>query len=488
MRKRFEQQFKIGFKPISETEISTKSRDDVPALAISLLKIFNTPEYNIRIFNILESKIMNGKKLTGRNGLNLWQIFVLAQFRLALNIDYDRLHHMANYDSLLRQLLGIETETGFEKIGIEYQRIIDNVQLLDDETLRKINEIIVEFGHDVFKKKEQAALFLKTDSYVFESNVHFPTDYNLLWDSSRKAIDTIEKFTKKYPSIEGWRKSYDWYISLKSLSRALGKASSSAGKNKEKREKHAANQYLTKATAFKNKFVHLQNNFIIEDNQDLRNLIALERFIGLIDKHIDLVERRIIKGEKIPHAEKLFSIFEEYTEWITKGKQRPSVELGKRLAITTDQFGLIVDHYIMDQETDSEIVVKITDRVLNKHKVYSWSYDKGFWHKDNKWLLQTEVEKVIMPKKGKLNKLESEEEHNPIFKKLRNKHSAVESNINELENRGLDRCPDKGYHGFKRYIGIGITAYNLHRIGKQLLKIELEKQQEAQKLKLRRAA
>ena len=59
------------------------------------------------------------------------------------------------------------------------------------------------------------ALFLKTDSYVVESNVHFPTDYNLLWDSARKAIDTIEKFTKKYPSIEGWRKTYDWYKSLK---------------------------------------------------------------------------------------------------------------------------------------------------------------------------------------------------------------------------------------------------------------------------------
>jgi len=85
---------------------------------------------------------MLGKKQTGRNGLNLWQIFVLAQFRLALNIDYDRLHHMANYDSLLRQLLGNETETGLKKIEIAYQWILDNVQLLDDNTLRKINEII----------------------------------------------------------------------------------------------------------------------------------------------------------------------------------------------------------------------------------------------------------------------------------------------------------------------------------------------------------
>lgn len=150
MRKRFEQQLQIGHKLISETEIPTKSRDDVPALAIGLLKIFNTKEYNQRIFNILENKILQNKKQTGIIGLNLWQIFVLAQFRLALKINYDRLHYMANYDTLLRQLLGIETETGFKKEEICYQRIVDNVKLLDDDTLRKINEIIVEFGHEVF--------------------------------------------------------------------------------------------------------------------------------------------------------------------------------------------------------------------------------------------------------------------------------------------------------------------------------------------------
>ena len=62
----------------------------------------------------------------------------------------------------------------------------------------------------------------------------------------------------------------------------------------------------------------------------------LEDFIILMDKHIDLVERRILKGKKIPHNEKLFSIFEQHTEWIVKGKKRPSVELGKKLSITTD--------------------------------------------------------------------------------------------------------------------------------------------------------
>ncbi|MEJ7677039.1 MAG: hypothetical protein WKG06_04015 [Segetibacter sp.] len=29
---------------------------------------------------------------------------------------------------------------------------------------------------------------LKTDSYAVETNVHFPTDLNLLWDSVRKCF------------------------------------------------------------------------------------------------------------------------------------------------------------------------------------------------------------------------------------------------------------------------------------------------------------
>src|SRR5665811_204367 len=114
--------------------------------------------------------------------------------------------HIADYDSLIRQIMGVESGFGYEKYKYEYQNIIDNVSLLDDETVRELNQVIVEFGHEVFKKKEAAALCLKTDSFVVESNVHFPTDYNLLWDSARKCLDMVGKFLVKYPEVPGWRK------------------------------------------------------------------------------------------------------------------------------------------------------------------------------------------------------------------------------------------------------------------------------------------
>lgn len=101
--------------------------------------------------------------------------------------------------------------------------------------------------------------------------------------------------------------------------------------------------------------------------QDIPNIVIvaeLERFMQLFENHIDLLERRIIKGETIEQKEKMFSIFEQYTEWITKGKKRPNVELGKKVAITTDEFHFIIDYQVMEYHADSEIVKTIPTYTL----------------------------------------------------------------------------------------------------------------------------
>ena len=101
--------------------------------------------------------------------------------------------------------------------------------------------------------------------------------------------------------------------------------------------------------------------------------------------------------------------------------------------------------------------------------------------KETKELLQLEVPKVIIPKLVKRNKNVEQEEHSPLYKKLKNKHSAIESNINELEHHGLDRCPNRGLPHFTRYIGLGVCAYNLKKIGRQILKMEREALNAAEK-------
>ena len=234
--------------------------------------------------------------------------------------------------------------------------------------------------------------------------------------------------------------------------------------------KRAVRRYLLDARKLSSKLNVTEKTLPQNTAQDIAQLKVLEVYIGYLDKHIDLLERRVLGGEKIPHSEKMFSIFETYTEWIAKGKLHPSVELGKKLLITTDQNNLIVDYLVMDNLSDSESVKELSERISLKYKeIKTWSFDKGFYSKANKALLSLLVENLIMPKKGKRNSLEKEEESVEHFKKWKGKHSAVESNINELEHCGLGRCPDKGYSHFKRYIGLGVTAYNLRRIGKILI-------------------
>ncbi|NMA31359.1 MAG: ISNCY family transposase [Candidatus Methanofastidiosa archaeon] len=477
MRKRFEQQLRFGQISISEVQVNLKNRSAFTKLILALQHLFVTSEYNEKIFRVLEDKILKDKKRTGRPGMDLWIIFVLAQTRLCMNLNYDDLHHMANNDKLLRQIMGIEFDNYYsiEPIEFEYQNILDNVSLLDDETVRDLNQIVVEMGHDVFKKKEEEPLRLKTDSFVVESNVHFPTDYNLLWDSARKCIDIVGKFTKKHQKLTGWRKISYWHRKLKREMRALAQIGRKGGGNKKERLLKAATNYINTANAFLSKLENEKHNLPLSDIKDIDLQIELEYYRSMLIKHIDLVERRLIKEEKIPHHEKVFSIFEPYTEWINKGKQHPNVELGKNFQITTDQFNLAIDYKIMENEVDKSTVVSLGDRVLRRYKVASWSFDKGFFSKVNKEILSLYVDNVAIRKMGRLTKAEKEEENQAEFKKLCNKHSAVESNINELEHRGLSRCPDKGYEHFKRYLGLGVCAYNLHKIGSELLRIEREK-------------
>ena len=155
MRKRFEQQLSIGQFPISETKINSKSKNSLDELLAALKAIYCTEEYNERIFSLLEKHINSKKKKTGRSGMDLWCIFVLAQVRLCLNLSYDVLHNLANNHITLRQILGIEKSFGYDRVEFSYQNIYDNITMLSDELIAEINVIVLEFGHkEVFKKKK----------------------------------------------------------------------------------------------------------------------------------------------------------------------------------------------------------------------------------------------------------------------------------------------------------------------------------------------
>ncbi|MCF6270568.1 MAG: ISNCY family transposase [Melioribacteraceae bacterium] len=320
------------------------------------------------------------------------------------------------------------------------------------------------------------------DSYVLESNVHFPTDIALLYDSIKSGIRTVEKLLED-SEVQGWRKHNFWKKSAKNLSRNLSQVLRGGGKRKVQRVRKATTAYLNASRKISEKMKELKIQ-IKEGELSALKIVLLQDLIyyeSMLDKHIDLVERRIIKGEKIPHEEKIFSIYQPYTEWINKGKSGNRVELGLKVAICTDEDGFILHHRIMEKEADVQVAVPMIENIKQEYQLMSASFDKGFWSKENFEILQKEVPMLVLPKKGKRNKQENQREGRKGFKQLRNQHSAVESNINMLEHHGLNRCPDKGIKHFKNYTALGVVAYNLHRLG-NLLRKEKQKEENLEEL------
>ena len=89
--------------------------------------------------------------------MGLWEILVLCVMRQGLNTNYDRIHYLANSDVLMRTIMGIESESNLAVDRKQYglTTIKDNVALLDEQTLKAINDIVVGYGHRLLKKKRK---------------------------------------------------------------------------------------------------------------------------------------------------------------------------------------------------------------------------------------------------------------------------------------------------------------------------------------------
>ena len=159
--------------------------------------------------------------------------------------------------------------------------------------------------------------------------------------------------------------------------RTIGRTSTGGGKNKVITLQNQAKEYIKKGKNLSQKVKEVLVAPLTSTSPLLMvKLIALEYFHEMLEKHIDLVERRLIRGETIPANDKIYYIFETYTEWINKGKTHPNVELGKKLLTTTDQWGFIVDYQIVENKADVNLTIPLVDRLLNNyHYIQSLSFD-----------------------------------------------------------------------------------------------------------------
>jgi transposase, IS5 family len=479
MRKPYEVQQELGTIPITEVSISKKSRHELPPILLSLQEVFKDASLREPILEIVEEAVCGENTAMGRPGMSLWEIMVFGVVRLGLDADYDQLEDLANNHKSLRGILGVEQESGFSPAkSYHIQTLKDNVSLLTDEHIYQINELIVQAGHIVVKKKDVEGLRVKADSYVVETHIHYPTDTNLLYDSARKSLDMIAKLGEEL-SLSGWRKIKYWYRKMRRAERQLSSILGRGGKNRAQRVEAATRHYLSIATSLSQK-LHQTQQDLAQEQLPIKAIAlaeALSVYQGYLDKHIDLVDRRLLQGEQIPHHEKLFSIFEEHTEWIYKGKAK-GAELGHKVLLATDQYHFILHAQVMEKQEDVELALPLAKSICQAYqldKLDSISFDRGFYSKPNYEALQKYAHQVILPKKGKPNQEEELRESDSRFIKLRHQHSAIEANINQLEHHGLNKCPDKGIKAYKRYVAWGVLAYNLHRLGKHLIQQQQKK-------------
>jgi IS5 family transposase len=474
MRKILCEQVQMGEMDIATVPIELDSRDEIPQLLRGLQYIYATPALRRRIFTILLGLIPADIQIdTGRNGMDLWKIFVLGTVRLICSWDYDKLQDIANNHVTLRRMLG----HGLFDMDARYPRqtLCDNIRWFTPEILEKINTVVVEAGHRILGIEPEEPLIARCDSFVVETDVHFPTDINLLWDASRKVLKLIHRLSIEV-GIDGWRQAPYLLRKLKRLFRAVQK---SREHEKDKKKTSASCLAITRnyietvgpllQHAMESAKPYRRSDPLIE--------AMVEQILRFCDDGrtlIDQIVRRCFKGKTIPHEEKLFSLFERHTEWISKGKAGITQELGLRVAVVECSSGFVLHHRVMEQETDVEIAVPIIKDTKARFKsLQMCSFDKGFHSPENQKCLAGLLTLCVLPRKGKLNEQQRKFESTERFKELRRAHSAVESGINALENHGLDRVLDYGFDGFKRYVALSIVARNVQLLGCKLQEIEL---------------
>ena len=315
---------------------------------------------------------------------------------------------------------------------------------------------------------------------MVETNVHYPTDINLLFDAVRKTVEECARLSQSC-QLEGWRQYRFNLRQFKKQYRLIQKfrlSTSKAEQIKRARKEKRRKEYL--------KYVLMANGYqlrvrtsleLLEKRVRSSKLLRLREYMGYAKKLMSQIIRRVCFDETIPHHEKIFSIFEPHTEWISKGKAGVPVELGLRVNLIEDQDQFILHHQVMRRQTDEKVAVEIVEETKKRFPelaVVSW--DKGAHSPQNQRELKALLDLVVLPKKGKLSKADRQRENSREFKLLRRQHSAVESAINALDAHGLDRCPDHGIKGFERYVALAVLAKNIHRLGTVLRKQQKERQ------------
>ena len=400
----------------------------------------------------------------------IWQILVLAAVRLGCDLDYDKLQDLAEQHRALRQMMGIgdwDDHTTFD-----WRRIRDNLTKIRPETIERINHLVVAAGHEL---APEAAQTVRADSFVVQTNIHYPTESSLIRDGLRKIL-TLGATLAFLLGVGGWRQHKHLYRKVRKLARKIQRIAARKGTGYQQRLKAPYRELLGLAKTVIDRAEALRiavQNAPAVDLEVLALDAELAAFLERTRQVCGTARRRVLEGQNVPNREKLFSIFEPHTQLYKRGKANEPVQFGRQLLVYEDGAGFITQAYLLPRDADDRDVVVDQTRRLQERlggRIRRASFDRGFHSPENQRELAKIIEHPCLPMPGRHQAAEQAEAASIEFRQARQRHPGIESAIAALQSgNGLMRCRDRTEPGLRRYLQLGVLGRNLHQLGKLLI-------------------
>ena len=417
----------------------------------------------------LERGLKNAR--TGRNGIAPTQVLRSLVLMRNKNWDYRELQERINDGFTLRSF------TEFDSHAVpKHDAFHRAFNRMTPETLRDINQLVVQAAVQLGLEDGKT---LRVDTTVVESNIHYPTDATLLWDSVRTINRLIEDLHEKLPDgVQGFtNRTRSARRRMQAIQRMTAQQRSQQQEPKYRELIGITEQVVTNARQVVEKAKAAAagaGDLIASLGIDsLRNEIT--GYCQLADRVIDQSRRRVLQGEQVPTAEKIYSIFESHTDLIKRGKAQKPVEFGHKVFLAESAQGLITDYQVLDgNPSDTDHVQSSLDRHQqtfgNPPELYAT--DRGFFSAENiQSCEKAGVTHVSIPQRGGHKTAEQDAlERSKEFKQGQRFRAGIEGRISVLfRGRGMKRCSFKGRQHFELLVGAAVLANNLLRIADLLI-------------------
>jgi transposase, IS5 family len=374
-----------------------------------------------------------------------------------------------SYEELAFHLADSSTYRSFCRFGIADKpptksRLQKNIKRVQAETWATINSKLVLYAA---ANRVETGRKVRIDATVVESNIHAPTDSTLLRDCVRVLA-----------RLQGHARD-DFGLSFKDHTRRAKRRALAILNARSDDQRRPLYRDLLHVT---NKTVKSAERIAKELDQaeptDIVGLLRagalareLRHYIELAKRVISQTQRRVLRGESVPAAEKVVSIFEPHADVIVK--DRRETLYGHKIYLTAGASGLVTDVVIEEgNPADATLAVKMVERQreLYGRAPRQASFDGSFTSRDNLATLKgLGVEDVAFSKARGLSITEMVKS-TWVYRRLRDFRAGVEGVISFLKRTfGLDCCTWSGFASFKSYVCGSVLACNLLLVARHLL-------------------